>query len=129
MDTCKISNSTVLRTVSKLLKVRMFIIIAFIHQQFLFFKLDENGLSDGLSNRSILAHGETVVTPLSQEQAFDVRYRRSITASTISFYCLSNFSYRDAFVKGIYGKMFIWIVDKINSTIFKAKEAGTYRKR
>ncbi|CAF1212835.1 unnamed protein product, partial [Didymodactylos carnosus] len=34
----------------------------------------------------------------------------------------------DAFVKGIYGKMFIWIVDKINSAIYKPKEASTYRK-
>ncbi len=28
---------------------------------------------------------------------------------------------RDAFVKGIYGRMFVWIVDKINKAIYKAK--------
>lgn len=28
---------------------------------------------------------------------------------------------RDAFVKGIYGRMFIWIVDKINEAIYKPK--------
>ena len=28
---------------------------------------------------------------------------------------------RDAFVKGIYGRMFIWMVDKINIAIFKPK--------
>jgi myosin-7 len=28
---------------------------------------------------------------------------------------------RDAFVKGIYGQMFIMIVEKINNTIFKPK--------
>ncbi len=40
------------------------------------------------------------------------------------------FSYfSDAFVKGIYGKMFIWIVEKINSAIFKAKDPSAYRKR
>jgi hypothetical protein len=38
------------------------------------FKLDENGLSDGLLKRTIFAHGEAVVTPLTQQQAFDVRY-------------------------------------------------------
>ncbi|CAF4344249.1 unnamed protein product [Adineta steineri] len=54
-------------------------------------KLDENGLCDGFLKRTIFAHGEAVVTPLNQEQACDVR---------------------DAFVKGIYGKMFIWIVEK-----------------
>lgn len=26
---------------------------------------------------------------------------------------------RDAFVKGIYGRMFVWIVDKINKAIYK----------
>jgi myosin-7 len=35
---------------------------------------------------------------------------------------------RDAFVKGIYGRMFIWIVQKINKAIFRAKEhPGTFR--
>ena len=28
---------------------------------------------------------------------------------------------RDAFVKGIYGRMFIWIVSKINAAIYKPK--------
>ena len=27
---------------------------------------------------------------------------------------------RDAFVKGLYGRLFVWIVDKINSTIYKS---------
>ncbi|CAF1037423.1 unnamed protein product [Rotaria magnacalcarata] len=89
MDTCVVSNPNVLRTISKLLK------------------LNEHGLSEGLSKRTLLAHGEAVITPLTQEQAVDIR---------------------DAFVKGIYGKMFIWIVDKINSTIYKPKEAAAYRK-
>uniref|UniRef100_A0A665TIV3 Myosin VIIAa n=1 Tax=Echeneis naucrates TaxID=173247 RepID=A0A665TIV3_ECHNA len=42
--------------------------------------------------------GETVSTPLSMEQALDVR---------------------DAFVKGIYGRLFVWIVEKINAAIYK----------
>ena len=37
-------------------------------------KIDEKGLSDGLLKRTIFAHGEAVVTPLSQQQAYDVRY-------------------------------------------------------
>ncbi|UJR09223.1 hypothetical protein I4U23_013470 [Adineta vaga] len=89
MDTCVVANTNVLRIISKLLKI------------------DENGLCDGLLKRTIFAHGEAVVTPLTQEQAFDVR---------------------DAFVKGIYGKMFIWIVDKINSAIFKPKDRVAYRR-
>ncbi|CAF3882378.1 unnamed protein product, partial [Adineta steineri] len=70
-------------------------------------KLDENGLCDGFLKRTIFAHGEAVVTPLNQEQACDVR---------------------DAFVKGIYGKMFIWIVEKINSAIYKPQDRVAYRK-
>lgn len=38
-----------------------------------YFQLDENGFRDGLLKRTIFAHGEAVVTPLSKEQAFDVR--------------------------------------------------------
>ena len=36
---------------------------------------------------------------------------------------------RDAFVKGVYGRLFIWLVSKINIAIFKAKPNPThYRK-
>ena len=48
----------------------------------------------------IFAHGETVVSTISREQSVDVR---------------------DAFSKGIYGRLFIWIVSKINSAIYHPK--------
>lgn len=51
--------------------------------------------------------GETVTSTLAEHQSVDVR---------------------DAFVKGIYGRLFIWIVDKINAAIYKPKEHGAYRK-
>ncbi|XP_047374832.1 unconventional myosin-VIIa [Sciurus carolinensis] len=51
-----------------------------------------------LTSRTLITRGETVSTPLSREQALDVR---------------------DAFVKGIYGRLFVWIVDKINVAIYK----------
>uniref|UniRef100_A0A8C4PPC0 Myosin VIIA n=1 Tax=Equus asinus asinus TaxID=83772 RepID=A0A8C4PPC0_EQUAS len=51
-----------------------------------------------LTSRTLITRGETVSTPLSKEQALDVR---------------------DAFVKGIYGRLFVWIVDKINAAIYK----------
>uniref|UniRef100_A0A2I2ZV66 Unconventional myosin-VIIa n=1 Tax=Gorilla gorilla gorilla TaxID=9595 RepID=A0A2I2ZV66_GORGO len=51
-----------------------------------------------LTSRTLITRGETVSTPLSREQALDVR---------------------DAFVKGIYGRLFVWIVDKINAAIYK----------
>lgn len=35
---------------------------------------------------------------------------------------------RDAFVKGIYGRLFIWIVDKINAAIYKPRDGNSYRK-
>ncbi|KAI9528569.1 Unconventional myosin-VIIa [Dissostichus eleginoides] len=51
-----------------------------------------------LTTRTLITRGESVATPLSVEQGLDVR---------------------DAFVKGIYGRLFIWIVDKINAAIFR----------
>jgi myosin VIIa len=55
-------------------------------------------LNDALLQKTIFAHGERVVTSLSKEQAIEAR---------------------DAFVKAIYGKIFIMIVEKINKTIFR----------
>ncbi|XP_046401684.1 myosin-VIIa isoform X2 [Ischnura elegans] len=57
-------------------------------------------LIDALTRKTIFAHGETVVSTLSREQSIDVR---------------------DAFVKGIYGRLFILIVNKINNAIYKPK--------
>lgn len=58
-------------------------------------------LIDALTRKTLFAHGETVVSTLSREQSVDVR---------------------DAFVKGIYGRMFIFIVRKINTAIHKSRE-------
>lgn len=57
-------------------------------------------LSEGFTKRTIFVSGETVVSNLSKEQAIESR---------------------DAFVKGIYGKLFIFLVEKINEAIFQAK--------
>lgn len=63
-----------------------------------FLKVDEKHLIEALTTRTIFAHGDTVVSTMNAQQSVDVR---------------------DAFVKGIYGKMFVWIVNKINSAIYK----------
>lgn len=60
-------------------------------------------LNSALTTKTIFTKGETVVSSLSHSGALDVR---------------------DAFVKGIYGRMFVWIVEKINSAIYKPK-SGT----
>lgn len=57
-------------------------------------------LVDALTKKTIFAHGEKVVSPLSKNQAYDIR---------------------DAFVKSLYGKLFITIVSKINNAISKHK--------
>jgi len=57
-------------------------------------------LEHALCTKSTLTHGETIVSPRSADSAQDV--------------C-------DAFVKGIYGHMFVWIVKKINEVILKPK--------
>lgn len=56
-------------------------------------------LNDALIQKTIFAHGERVISFLSKEQAIEAR---------------------DAFVKAIYGKVFVRIVDKINKTIHKS---------
>uniref|UniRef100_A0A8B9VAH4 Myosin VIIB n=1 Tax=Anas zonorhyncha TaxID=75864 RepID=A0A8B9VAH4_9AVES len=64
-----------------------------------FLRLNVKGLemlSNSLTNLSIIVRGESVSRPLNVAQAADGR---------------------DAFVKGIYGRIFLWIVNKINSAI------------
>ncbi|XP_053673304.1 myosin-VIIa-like [Anopheles nili] len=60
-------------------------------------------LMSALTRRTIIAHGERVVSHLSKDQALEAR---------------------DAFVKAIYGKLFIMIVDKINKAIYKSSPKG-----
>lgn len=52
---------------------------------------------DALTTRSTLARGELIYSPISVEQAVNVR---------------------DALVKGIYGRVFISMVEKINAAIY-----------
>ena len=57
-------------------------------------------LSEALTKKTIFAHGDKVVSSLSKEQASESRH---------------------AFVKGIYGKLFISIIEKINEAIYQPK--------
>lgn len=57
-------------------------------------------LNDGLTKKTIYAHGDQVIGNLSKEQAGETR---------------------QAFVKGIYGQLFIFIIDKINNAIAQSK--------
>uniref|UniRef100_A0A3B3VXE5 Myosin VIIAa n=2 Tax=Poecilia latipinna TaxID=48699 RepID=A0A3B3VXE5_9TELE len=61
-------------------------------------EVDCKDLMNCLTSRTLITRGETVSTPLSMDQALDVRV---------------------AFVKGIYGRLFVWIVEKINAAIYK----------
>ncbi|KAK5929983.1 hypothetical protein CgunFtcFv8_011170 [Champsocephalus gunnari] len=80
LDACEVVRSPHLTTTATLLEV------------------DGKDLMNCLTSRTLITRGETVSTPLSMEQALDVR---------------------DAFVKGIYGRLFVWIVEKINAAIYK----------
>lgn len=57
-------------------------------------------LVDALTSKTIFAQGETVVSTLNMHQSKDVR---------------------DAFAKGIYGRLFVYIVKKINAAIYKSE--------
>ncbi|XP_053165962.1 unconventional myosin-VIIa isoform X3 [Hemicordylus capensis] len=80
LDACEVVHSASLITAASLLEV------------------DPQDVMNCLTSRTIITRGETVSTPLSMEQALDVR---------------------DAFVKGIYGRLFVWIVEKINAAIYR----------
>uniref|UniRef100_A0A8D2MYG7 Myosin VIIB n=1 Tax=Zonotrichia albicollis TaxID=44394 RepID=A0A8D2MYG7_ZONAL len=60
-------------------------------------EVDSSELQNSLTNLSIIVRGESVSRPLNVAQAANGK---------------------DAFVKGIYGRIFLWIVNKINSAIF-----------
>ncbi|XP_017574409.1 unconventional myosin-VIIa isoform X1 [Pygocentrus nattereri] len=62
-------------------------------------EVDHQDVMSCLTTRTLITRGESVSTPLSVDQGLDVR---------------------DAFVKGIYGRLFVWIVDKINAAIFRS---------
>ena len=65
-----------------------------------FIQVKAQDLIDALTTKTIVTRGESVTTAMGVDASMDVR---------------------DAFVKGIYGRMFIWIVEKINVAIFKPK--------
>ncbi|XP_064639535.1 myosin-VIIa-like isoform X2 [Lineus longissimus] len=58
-------------------------------------------LIEALTTKTIFTRGDSVTSTLSANNSLDVR---------------------DAFVKGVYGRMFVWIVDKINTAIYKPKK-------
>ncbi|XP_040028053.2 unconventional myosin-VIIa [Gasterosteus aculeatus] len=61
-------------------------------------EVHKSSLASSLTHRSFMTNRERVTKPLSAEQASDSR---------------------DAFVKAIYNKLFVWIVGKINNVIYK----------
>nr|XP_033813505.1 unconventional myosin-VIIb isoform X2 [Geotrypetes seraphini] len=67
-------------------------------------EVDSGELQTSLINHSIIIRGESMSMPLSTAQASDGR---------------------DAFVKGIYGRLFLWIVNKINAAIFTPTSTDT----
>ncbi|XP_067145708.1 unconventional myosin-VIIa [Apteryx mantelli] len=85
LDACEVVQSASLITAASLLEVSGSVV-------------DPQDVMNCLTSRTIITRGETVSTPLSMEQALDVR---------------------DAFVKGIYGRLFVWIVEKINAAIYR----------
>uniref|UniRef100_A0A6Q2ZDT3 Uncharacterized protein n=1 Tax=Esox lucius TaxID=8010 RepID=A0A6Q2ZDT3_ESOLU len=61
-------------------------------------QVDPKALEQSLTKRSFVASRESVTKPLTASQAMDGR---------------------DAFVKAIYGRLFVWVMEKINKAIFK----------
>ena len=64
------------------------------------FGITKQDLLKAMTTRSIHVHGETVTSSINTDQAKDVR---------------------DAFAKGVYGRLFIFIVKRVNMAIFKSE--------
>ena len=65
-------------------------------------------LIKSITHRTLNMRGEAVTSPMNMRMARDVK---------------------DALVKGVYGRLFVWIVDKINTTICKSSDGGRQKKR
>ena len=59
--------------------------------------MNPDALERAFCSRSTITHGERIVSPVSARVANNVR---------------------EAFMKGIYGRLFVWIVSKINDAIY-----------
>uniref|UniRef100_A0A183V3G8 Unconventional myosin heavy chain 6 n=1 Tax=Toxocara canis TaxID=6265 RepID=A0A183V3G8_TOXCA len=69
-------------------------------------QVDERSLVNALTTRSLITRDERVVSCLSAEQSLDIR---------------------DALVKGIYGRLFLYIINRINEAIYKPRKDGQRR--
>lgn len=74
--------------------------IAYVQKAAQLLGVKPQNLIDALTTRTIFTRGDSVTSTMGTSASIDVR---------------------DAFVKGIYGRMFIWIVDKINKAIYTPK--------
>eukprot|EP00057_Strongylocentrotus_purpuratus_P025453 XP_011679927.1 PREDICTED: myosin-VIIa [Strongylocentrotus purpuratus] len=66
--------------------------------------VNQKALEEVLTTKSTTASGEVIISPVSHAKAIDMR---------------------DAFVKAIYGRLFIWIVNKLNVATFKEHDRST----
>uniref|UniRef100_A0A8C7GGL5 Unconventional myosin-VIIa-like n=1 Tax=Oncorhynchus kisutch TaxID=8019 RepID=A0A8C7GGL5_ONCKI len=67
-------------------------------------EVDPKALEKSLTQRSFMTSRESVTKPLTSAQAMDGK---------------------DAFVKAIYGRLFVWVVGKINKAVFKPPPEDT----
>ena len=71
-----------------------------------FLQVRADQLEKALCTKSTVTRGEVIVSPISSATAVNVR---------------------DAFVKGVYGRLFIWIVQKINDAIYTPSVSNSCR--
>ncbi|KAK7499213.1 hypothetical protein BaRGS_00009473, partial [Batillaria attramentaria] len=81
--------------------------ISYINKAARLLEVRAQDLIDALTTKTIFTKGESVTSTMDTTSARDVR---------------------DAFVKGIYGRMFVWIVEKINGAIYRPAASGHYRR-
>lgn len=73
-----------------------------------------------LTTRTLITRGESVVTPLSVGQGLDVRdaFVKVLDRDAPGRW-ITGVIVLPALPQGIYGRLFVWIVDKINAAIYR----------
>ena len=85
--------------------------------------------SQHLQQKSVLSFGVTGPILTYRRQILGTVDRNCLKGSTIADKCsLTQFSLQLLRTSGVYGRLFSWIVDKINSTISRGKDGQKKRK-
>lgn len=98
MDSCDVAMDSEFLFATKLLQVENSMEFDLDLEYISHLKVNADDLKKAITTKNLVTRDDLVVTNMSVGQAINIR---------------------DALVKGIYGRLFVWIVDKINKAIYR----------